>query len=189
MGWLRKFFKGSSHKFSEGHFHSSYAEDPNHYAPSTSGVSTSVTPCHSLLLLYPQSCIIGLGHATCHISWWFLFNHAIWHILKLMQQIFFFLYYEIVSLVLVLLRVFMAFWICSFYGPPLTCFNGNLNVGYMVREWWRYRSCYCTISYRRKSKRKQCDWCVILSDATTLRHYIFFMRSKALHYLCILVFS
>lgn len=37
MGWLRKFFKGSSHKFSEGHFHSSYAEDPNHYAPSTSG--------------------------------------------------------------------------------------------------------------------------------------------------------
>nr|POF19740.1 protein da1 [Quercus suber] len=37
MGWLSKIFKGSSHKFSEGHYDSSYAEDPNHYGPSTSG--------------------------------------------------------------------------------------------------------------------------------------------------------
>ncbi|KAL0017246.1 hypothetical protein SO802_004315 [Lithocarpus litseifolius] len=37
MGWFSKILKGSSHKFSERHYDSSYAEDPNHYGPSTSG--------------------------------------------------------------------------------------------------------------------------------------------------------
>ena len=68
MGWFSKIFKGSSHKFLEGHYDSSYAEDPNHYGPSTSGVITSVTPCHPLLLLSLQSCIIGMEHATSHIT-------------------------------------------------------------------------------------------------------------------------
>ncbi|XP_050215833.1 protein DA1 [Mercurialis annua] len=36
--WLNKFFKGSSHNVSEGHYRGNYGRDPNYYAPSTSGV-------------------------------------------------------------------------------------------------------------------------------------------------------
>ena len=38
MGWLSKFFKGSSHGISERNYRGNYGEDPNGYAPSTSGV-------------------------------------------------------------------------------------------------------------------------------------------------------
>ncbi|KAK3231539.1 hypothetical protein Dsin_003420 [Dipteronia sinensis] len=37
MGWLSKFFKGSSHGISEPNYHGNYGEYPNGYAPSTSG--------------------------------------------------------------------------------------------------------------------------------------------------------
>ncbi|KAJ0086468.1 hypothetical protein Patl1_09083 [Pistacia atlantica] len=37
MGWLNKFFKGSSHRISEGHYRGNHGEEPNSYAPSTSG--------------------------------------------------------------------------------------------------------------------------------------------------------
>ncbi|KAM7277961.1 hypothetical protein ACFE04_005095 [Oxalis oulophora] len=37
MGWLNKIFKGSNHRISEGQYHENYAEDPQFYAPSSSG--------------------------------------------------------------------------------------------------------------------------------------------------------
>jgi hypothetical protein len=37
MGWLSKIFKGSDHSISEGEYRESYAEDPQSYAPSSSG--------------------------------------------------------------------------------------------------------------------------------------------------------
>lgn len=43
MGWLSKFFKGSSHKISEGHSHDKYEDEPASYAPSHSGVITPIT--------------------------------------------------------------------------------------------------------------------------------------------------
>ncbi|EEF52519.1 zinc ion binding protein, putative [Ricinus communis] len=39
--WLSKIFKGSSHNISEGHYRGNYGQDPNYYAPSTSGVEWS----------------------------------------------------------------------------------------------------------------------------------------------------
>ncbi|XP_021612349.2 protein DA1 [Manihot esculenta] len=35
--WLSKIFKGFSHNASDRHYHGNYGEDPNYYAPSTSG--------------------------------------------------------------------------------------------------------------------------------------------------------
>lgn len=53
MGWLSKFFKGSSHKISEGHYRGNYWEGPNsnYNAPS----SSRVIDLHSFsfLLLFP----------------------------------------------------------------------------------------------------------------------------------------
>ncbi|XP_044511788.1 protein DA1-like isoform X2 [Mangifera indica] len=37
MDWLKKIFKGSSHSISEGRYLGNYGEEPNSYAPSTSG--------------------------------------------------------------------------------------------------------------------------------------------------------
>ncbi|XVF73678.1 hypothetical protein PTKIN_Ptkin13bG0002000 [Pterospermum kingtungense] len=34
MDWIKKIFKGCTNKFSEGHYHGHYAEDPQFYAPS-----------------------------------------------------------------------------------------------------------------------------------------------------------
>lgn len=38
MDWIKKIFKGSSQKNSEEHYHGDYAEDPQFYAPSDTGV-------------------------------------------------------------------------------------------------------------------------------------------------------
>ncbi|XP_022772798.1 protein DA1-like isoform X2 [Durio zibethinus] len=37
MDWIKKIFKGCTHKFSERHYHGHYAEDPQFYSPSGSG--------------------------------------------------------------------------------------------------------------------------------------------------------
>ncbi|MBA0759626.1 hypothetical protein Gotri_022480, partial [Gossypium trilobum] len=37
MDWIKKNFKGSGQKNSEGHYHGDYAENPQFYAPSSTG--------------------------------------------------------------------------------------------------------------------------------------------------------
>ena len=53
MDWIKKKFKGRARKFSEGHYHGRYAEDPQFYAPSGTRVFISVTVTVSpFLFLY-----------------------------------------------------------------------------------------------------------------------------------------
>lgn len=40
MDWIKKVFKGRTHKFSEGHYDGHYTEDPQFYAPSGAEVFT-----------------------------------------------------------------------------------------------------------------------------------------------------
>lgn len=60
MGWFSKIFKLSGLKDSEEHSHANYGGDPNGYEPTSSGVISSTTPCHSLLLSL-QTCMIEMG--------------------------------------------------------------------------------------------------------------------------------
>ena len=50
MGWLTKFFRGSTHNISEGQYHSRPAEDAAWNEPSSSPVVTVRTLCNTLLL-------------------------------------------------------------------------------------------------------------------------------------------
>lgn len=51
MGWFSKIFKLSGLKDSEEHSHANYGGDPNGYEPTSSGVITSTTPCHSFIAI------------------------------------------------------------------------------------------------------------------------------------------
>jgi hypothetical protein len=60
MGWLTKFFRGSTHNISEEQYHSRPAEDTAWNEPSSSPVVT-VRICHALLLtfyVFEQCCVL-----------------------------------------------------------------------------------------------------------------------------------
>lgn len=52
MGWFKKFFKGSSHKISEGHYHGRYGGDTVQNQPSFSGVTATAISCHFSFYFY-----------------------------------------------------------------------------------------------------------------------------------------
>lgn len=56
MGWLSKFFKGSSHRVSEGQYHDRYGDDEVWNEPFNSLVSGKYKNLNFLFLLYQTIC-------------------------------------------------------------------------------------------------------------------------------------